>query len=143
MASLAEQTSRGTRARALKIGLLGIGVGAGEVIPAMASMEEIDLVAAADVPATRELFKARYPETTMYDSAEGLMNDPEVEAVWISTPNRFHAPHTVLAANHGKHVVVEKPMATSLQEAEQMVEAVERNGVKPPATPRPTARPFA
>src|SRR5438105_1960467 len=97
----------------------------------MQSMEEIDLVAAADVvPATRERFQARYPESRVYDSVEKLCADPDVEAVWIATPNRFHAPHTVAAANAGKHVVVEKPMATSLQEAEQMVEAAERNGVK-------------
>src|SRR5687768_9924327 len=64
MASVAEQRAAGTRARPLKIGLLGIGVGAGEVIPAMDAMEEVDLFAAADVvPATRELFKGRYPET--------------------------------------------------------------------------------
>ena len=131
MASLAEQRKSGASARPLKIGLLGIGVGAGEVIPAMDGMAEIELFAAADVvPATRELFKGRYPETRMYDSAEALVSDPDVEAVWIATPNRFHAPHTILAANHGKHVVVEKPMATTLQEAEQMVEAAERNGVK-------------
>jgi phthalate 4,5-cis-dihydrodiol dehydrogenase len=131
VASLAEQASKATQSRPLRIGLLGIGVGAGEVIPAMAAMEEIDLVAAADVvPATRELFKQRYPETNVYDSAEALVQDPDVEAVWIATPNRFHAPHTVLAANHGKHVVVEKPMATSLQEAEQMVEAAAKNGTK-------------
>jgi len=120
-----------TSTRAVKLGLLGIGVGAGEVLPAMESMEEIDLVAAADVvPATLERFKERYPESKVYDSAEKLCADPDVEAIWISSPNRFHAPHTVLAANHGKHVVVEKPMATSLEEAAQMVEAAERNGVK-------------
>jgi phthalate 4,5-cis-dihydrodiol dehydrogenase len=131
MASFTEQPSAGTRTRPLKVGLLGIGVGAGEVIPAMDAMEDIDLFAAADVvPATRELFKGRYPETRIYDSAEALVSDPDVEAIWIATPNRFHAPHTILAANHGKHIVVEKPMATSLQEAEHMVEAAERNGVK-------------
>src|SRR5688500_2942846 len=124
MASLAEQSGKGTPPRALKIGLLGIGVGAGAVIPAMDAMEEIDAVAAGDVVhTTRELVKARYAETNVYDSAEALMTDTEVEAVWIATPNRFDAPHTVLAANHGKHVVVEKPMTTSLQEAEQTVEA--------------------
>ena len=56
--------------------------------------------------------------------------DPDVEAVWVSTPNRFHAPHTIIAANAGKHVVVEKPMAISLQEAEQMIEASSKNKIK-------------
>jgi phthalate 4,5-cis-dihydrodiol dehydrogenase len=116
---------------ALKIGLLGIGVGAAEILPAMQSMPTIDLVAGADVvPATRERFHQRFPEARVYESAEQLCADPEVAAVWIATPNRFHAPHTILAAQHGKHVVVEKPMAISLAEAEQMVETAERNQVK-------------
>ena len=120
-----------TTTRPLKLGLIGIGVGAAEILPAMEAMETIDLVAGADiVPATRERFQARYPEAKVYDSAEALCADPEVEGVWISSPNRFHGPHTILAANHGKHVVVEKPMAISLQEAEQMNQAVEKNGVK-------------
>jgi len=117
--------------RTLKIGLIGIGVGASEIMPAMEAMEEIDLVAGADVvPATRERFQERFPRAKVYDSAEKLCADPEVEAVWIATPNRFHGPHTIMAAQHGKHVVVEKPMAISLQEAEQMVETAQRNEVK-------------
>jgi phthalate 4,5-cis-dihydrodiol dehydrogenase len=121
----------GTNARTLKIGLIGIGVGASEILPAMEAMEELDLIAGADVVlATRERFKQRFPNATVYDSAEKLVADPNVEAVWIATPNRFHGPHTILAAQHGKHVVVEKPMAISLQQAEEMVETAEKNGVK-------------
>jgi len=121
----------GKRTRTLRIGLIGIGVGAAEILPAMDAMEELDLVAGADVvPATRERFQQRFPEAKVYDSADKLVADPEVEAVWIATPNRFHGPHTILAAQHGKHVVVEKPMAISLQEAEQMVETAEKNQVK-------------
>jgi phthalate 4,5-cis-dihydrodiol dehydrogenase len=120
-----------TAKRTLKIGMIGIGVGGAEMLPAMEAMEEIDLFAGADVvPTTRERFKERYPEARVYDSAEAMCKDPDLEAVWISSPNRFHAEHTILAANHGKHVVVEKPMAISIEEAEKMCEAAERNGVK-------------
>jgi phthalate 4,5-cis-dihydrodiol dehydrogenase len=125
----AGMASGGTRT--LKIGMIGIGVGGAEILPAMEAMDTLDLVAGADiVPATLDRFKARYPWAQTYSSAEELCQDPAVEAVWISSPNRFHAQHTILAANHGKHVVVEKPMAISLAEAEAMVEAAERNGVK-------------
>ncbi len=61
---------------------------------------------------------------------EELCRDPEVEVVWISTPNQFHCEHTITAANHGKHVVVEKPMALTLDEARRMTEAAETNGVQ-------------
>ena len=115
----------------LKLGVIGIGVGAAEMLPPMERAPYIDLFAGADInPSVRERFKARYEEARVYDSAEALCKDPDVEAVWISTPNRFHGPMTVLAANHGKHVVVEKPMALDIRQAEEMVEACDRNGVK-------------
>ena len=88
-------------------------------------------MAGADVvQTTLDRFRERYPQARTYLSAEQLCRDPDVEAVWVSSPNRFHAEHAIMAANHGKHVVVEKPMATSLDEAGRMVEAAERNGVK-------------
>ncbi len=119
-----------TPGRKLKLGIVGIGVGASEILPAMEQMPEFDLVAAADVnPRVLETFRERYGAKT-YDSVEKLCADPDVEAVWVSTPNRFHAPHTIIAANSGKHVVVEKPMAISLREAEQMIEASIKNKIK-------------
>src|ERR1044071_8376941 len=106
--------------RKLKLGIVGLGVGASEILPAMEQIPEFQLVAAADINArVLETFRQRYG-AKIYDSIEKLCADPEVEAVWVSTPNRFHAPHTIIAANHGKHVVVEKPMAISLPEAEQI-----------------------
>src|SRR3954447_7236389 len=133
MATIQEQgaTSSTRPTRQLKLGLIGIGVGATEMLPAMEAMEEIDLFAGADpVPETRQRFKDRYPNTRVYESAEELVKDPDVEAVWIATPNRFHAPHTILAAEHGKHVVVEKPMGLTIEQAEKMVEAADKNKVK-------------
>ena len=118
-------------ARRLKIGMIGIGVGGAEILRAMDGMETIEIVAGADiVPATLERFQERFPGAKTYLSAEDLCRDGNVEAVWISSPNRFHAEHTILAANHGKHIVVEKPMAISLAEAGRMVDAAERNNVK-------------
>jgi phthalate 4,5-cis-dihydrodiol dehydrogenase len=117
--------------RKLKIGIIGIGVGGAEILPAMEAMDTIDLMAGADVvPATLARFKERFSGARTYESAEALCRDPEVEAVWVSSPNRFHAEHTILAASHGKHVVVEKPMAVTLADAERMVEAADRYGVK-------------
>jgi len=112
----------------LKIGMIGIGVGGAEILPAMEAMDSIEVVAGADiVPATLERFSGRFPSAKTYSSAEALCNDPNVEAVWVSSPNRFHAEHTILALDHGKHVVVEKPMAVTLADAEKMVEAADRN----------------
>jgi phthalate 4,5-cis-dihydrodiol dehydrogenase len=111
--------------------MIGIGVGGAEILPAMEAMDCIAVAAGADViPATLERFKERFPSARTYDSAEALCRDPGVDAVWVSSPNRFHAEHTILAATHGKHVVVEKPMAVTLADAERMVEAADENEVK-------------
>src|SRR6476646_7879140 len=97
--------------RKLKLGIVGIGVGASEILPAMEQIPEFELVTAADVnPRVLETFRQRYGAKT-YDSVEKICADPDVEAVWVSTHNRYHAPHTFIATNAGKHVVVEKPMA--------------------------------
>jgi len=120
-----------TSTKTLKMAMVGIGVGGAEILPAMESTPGIELFAGADInPTTRERFKARYPNARVYDSIESLCADPDVDAVWVSTPNRFHGPHAIYAANHGKHVVSEKPLALSLKEAEQMVEAARKNNVK-------------
>lgn len=127
---MAHAESQEPKGRKLKLGIVGIGVGASEILPAMESTPQITLVAGADInPRVRETFHQRYGART-YDSVEKLCDDPEVEAVWISTPNKFHAPHMIIAAERGKHVVVEKPMAISLQEAEEMIEAAEKNRIK-------------
>ena len=117
-------------ARTIKIGIIGIGVGGSEMLPIMAASAEFDLVAGADIaPQVREAFTAAY-QARSYATAEELCKNPDVEAVWISTPNRFHWEHTVLAAQHGKHIIVEKPMAISLKEGEAMIEAAAKYGVK-------------
>ena len=118
-----------TTGSSLNVGIVGLGMAGAGVAPAIAAMANTNLVAAADVN-TRALddFSERYHAKT-YDSVEKLCADPEIDAVWVATPNVYHCPHTVLAAHHGKHVIVEKPMAVSLDEAQQMVDACEKNGV--------------
>jgi phthalate 4,5-cis-dihydrodiol dehydrogenase len=88
------------------------------------------LSAAADIrPAARAEFQKKYGRMA-YPSVQALCESGEIDAVWIATPNVFHAEHTVLAAQCGKHIIVEKPMAVTLEEAERMIAAAERHGVK-------------
>ncbi len=115
----------------LKMGIIGVGVGATQIMPNMEEMPEIELMAAADTnPLVRDAFKKRFPNAHVYEKAEDLCNDDEVEAIWVATPNAWHSHHTVMVANSGKHVVSEKPMALNMQEAEAMVEAALSNNVK-------------
>ena len=111
----------------MKVAVAGLGAGAVAVVRSMASAPYLELVAAADVrPQALTAFQGRFGGKA-YDSVEALVKDPEVEVVWVSTPNQYHCEHTILAANHGKHVVVEKPMALNLDEAKRMVEAADKN----------------
>lgn len=63
-----------------------------------------------------------------YDTVEAMLNDGNVDALVISTPNYLHASQTIAALNAGVHVMVEKPMSMNAQEAEQMCEAADKSG---------------
>jgi phthalate 4,5-cis-dihydrodiol dehydrogenase len=114
----------------LRVGLVGVGVGASQLLPALTTSPHIELVAAADVrPAALAQFAREFGAQT-YGSVEELAENPRVEAVWVATPNQLHAQHVIAAAERGKHVIVSKPMAITLDEASAMNDAAERNGVK-------------
>jgi phthalate 4,5-cis-dihydrodiol dehydrogenase len=119
-----------TPSRTLNVGVIGLGLAAASVIPAMVAMPHVNLVAGADInPRALQAFQEKYGAQT-YTSIEALCDDPDIDTVWIATPNTFHCPHVLLAAERGKHVIVEKPMAISLAEAEKMIEVADRHGVQ-------------
>jgi phthalate 4,5-cis-dihydrodiol dehydrogenase len=114
----------------LKVGIAGLGFGATEFIPTLERLEEIEIVAGADLrPQALEAFQERYGGRT-YQRVEELCADPEVEAVWIATPNHLHAPNAITAAEHGKHILLRKPMGITMEECQRVLKAVEENGVK-------------
>jgi phthalate 4,5-cis-dihydrodiol dehydrogenase len=116
--------------RQLKMGVVGLGQGAAHALPAMDALPETVLVAGADPnERMREGFVKRFAGTRAYVSNTELCRDSEVEAIWVATPNRFHCEHAIEAMRNGKHVLVEKPMAVTIEEADQMVEAAQRYGV--------------
>ena len=116
--------------RKLKLGIVGIGVGASEILPAMEQMPQFEFVAAADVnPRVLETFRSamgRKPTTASRKCALIPRSKPSGFRRRIVFTRRT----PIIAANAGKHVVVEKPMAISLQEAEQMIEASIKNNIK-------------
>ena len=61
-----------------------------------------------------------------YGNYEGLLNDPEVDAIYIPTPPSMHAEWTIKAAEHGKHVLCEKPLSVTAEEAVAMADACRR-----------------
>ncbi len=75
-------------------------------------------------------FAAKHHADRAYDDVAKLLADPEIDAVYIGTPNVLHASQSIMAANAGKHVLCDKPMATSIGDAEAMIEACRKNKVK-------------
>ena len=113
----------------LRIGVAGLGRAFSIMLPTFQLDPRVQLVAAADPsPAARARFAADFGSPT-HDSVEALCDDPNVQLVYVATPHQFHRAHVGLAAAAGKHVLVEKPMAITLQECTAMVEACQAAGV--------------
>ena len=109
--------------RRLRIGVAGLGRAFTLMLPTLAADSRIELVAAADPRAdARTRFATDFAART-YPSVDELCADPDVEAVYIATPHQDHAGHVVLAESLGKHVLVEKPMAITLDECLRMITA--------------------
>lgn len=101
-----------------------------KVLPAMKQASNCDILAIASRdPAKAAAAAAELDIERHYGSYESLLADPDVEAVYVPLPNHLHAEWTVKAAEAGKHVLCEKPLALTAAEATTMVDACERAGV--------------
>jgi 1,5-anhydro-D-fructose reductase (1,5-anhydro-D-mannitol-forming) len=101
------------------------------VAPAIVEAVDTQLVAVYSRDQGRaEAFARKHGAQVAYTSLEALVADARVEVVFIASPNFLHAPHTTIAAQAGKHVLVEKPMAIGVDEAVEMVRTCRAQGVK-------------
>lgn len=114
----------------LRLGIAGLEAASRQILSVIHNTPGVELAAGADIrPETLAGFAEEY-RAAVFDDVAAMCRSDAVDAVWIATPNLFHAEHTVLAAEHGRHVITEKPMAVTLEEAAGMVTAAARNGVK-------------
>lgn len=114
----------------LRVGVVGCGQIARKLhIPGYLRTPEARLVALYNhrLETIGDL-RGEYPQAAIYDNYEAFLDEGEVEAISLCTPNAFHADMSVAALRRGVHVLVEKPMATSLADARRMIDAAESSG---------------
>src|SRR5919197_1406309 len=99
------------------------------VIPPAQASEQVDLVAVASRDQARaDEYAREWDIERAYGSYEALLEDPDVEAVYISLPNTLHCPWSIRSVEAGKHVLCEKPMSRHPDEVEEAFDAAERAG---------------
>ncbi len=102
-----------------------------KIAPAINAAEDGELVAVFSRDQNRaDAFAARHGARAAYSSLEQLLEDSRVDGVFIASPNSLHASQAIQAAGAGKHVLCEKPMTTTLEDAVAMVQACRDRGVK-------------
>jgi len=95
------------------------------------SAENVRLAAVADIDKARaEAYASKYGVKNVYASLGSLLQDPEVDIVYVATPNSLHAEQVIMAAEAKKHVLCEKPMALTARDCLAMIEACRSNRVK-------------
>jgi phthalate 4,5-cis-dihydrodiol dehydrogenase len=121
--------SGGSDAPALGLGIAGLGMAGAVMVQAAAAHSGYRLTAAAEPHAgPRAAFACDFGAQG-YEDVAALCADPAVDVVYVATPHQFHRAHAVMAAEHGKHVIVEKPMALTLADSDAIIEAAERHKV--------------
>ncbi|WP_046174301.1 Gfo/Idh/MocA family protein [Domibacillus indicus] len=115
----------------LKIGVIGCGsIARHRHIPEYAANENVEIAAFCDIVEERAQEYAKQYNAIAYTSYEELLANEDIDAVSVCTPNSLHAPISIAALQAGKHVLCEKPMATSREEADAMIQAAEASGKK-------------
>jgi predicted dehydrogenase len=120
--------------RKIVLGMIGPGgMGTGH-LRLLTQRKDVEIAAVCDPDRTRLAAAAKLVETSTgkapktFDDMRRLLEDPGIEAVFIATPDHWHAPAAILALDAGKHVYVEKPCCHNIREGRLMIEAAKRTG---------------
>ena|SRR5206468_6168079 len=116
----------------LRWGLIGCGdIARKRVAPALRDLPECDFVAVSRRRAElAESFAKEFGARKWYEDWQEMLRDGEIDAVYIATPVRWHAPQAIASAESGKHVLCEKPMALDVSECDSILAACRANNVK-------------
>ncbi|MCZ6706095.1 MAG: Gfo/Idh/MocA family oxidoreductase [Bacteroidetes bacterium] len=114
----------------IRLGIIGTGSMAEVHAEAFDQIEDVSCTACCDLDLDRaSLFAENFKIPNVYPDSSDLINEAEIDAVSIVTPDRFHAPIALQALGKGLHVLCEKPLATSVKDAKRMTVAAHDAGV--------------
>ena len=118
----------------LNIGIIGCGgIANGKHMPALSKIREVRMTAFCDIIEERaQKAREKYgtPDSLVTTDYRKVLEDPSIDVVHVLTPNRWHSDITVDALEAGKHVMCEKPMAATTEDAEKMMAAWRKSGKK-------------
>ena len=114
----------------MRIGIIGAGVIANKVAGILSERWQTMLYAVASRDIARaQAFAARHGMPKAYGSYEELVNDPDIDIVYVATPHSHHYAHARLALSHGKHVICEKSFTANAKEAKALVDMAQAHGL--------------
>lgn len=114
----------------LRVGIAGLGAAGRSAINAIPKVQGFVFVAGADTRKEALLLYEDRHGIQVFDDVTSMCESSNVDVVYVATPNPYHADHTITAIENHKHVLVEKPMALTLNDCDRMIAAAEKNNVK-------------
>jgi predicted dehydrogenase len=130
-----QKTAKLSYGKTLNVAILGLGNYANRVAEAMTYCKKAKLTGLiSGTPSKIPTWQAKYDipakNCYTYENYDTIKDNPDIDAVYIITPNALHAEEAIRIAHAGKHVICEKPMAISVKEGEEMIEACNKANVK-------------
>jgi phthalate 4,5-cis-dihydrodiol dehydrogenase len=113
----------------LRMGIVGLGIAGSALLPSIAKHPHVKVTAASGRNKERlEKFASDY-QAEYHLNVEDLCQSEQVDAIYIASPTELHVEHVKVAAQYKKHIIVEKPMAVSLEEADELIHIAESSGI--------------
>ncbi|MBU0905195.1 MAG: Gfo/Idh/MocA family oxidoreductase [Firmicutes bacterium] len=113
-----------------RIGIVGTNWITERLLDAASAVENFELAAVYSRTSERaEEFGTKYGITNLFTNLEEMAESEEIDAVYIATPNSYHAEQAILFLQHGKHVLCEKPLAANATEVARMIQAAKNHNV--------------
>jgi phthalate 4,5-cis-dihydrodiol dehydrogenase len=114
----------------LRMGLAGLGAASTHILRAIDAYANMEVTAACDIREEARLALERSRDARAFASVEDMARSDLIDAVYVATPNYLHCEHLIAAVENGKDVIIEKPIAITMEECDRMVAATQRSGAR-------------